>query len=134
MMSILKINDQNEIYYELIEPKDNRHTFVFVNALTGNTNAWNGIIGDKITEDGNGFLTYNFRGQDNSKFSDELKSTGKDGSITAQLFTANPKNPKNTKELKNHQKLKKVKQKWFGFLKSLAKMDVTIESCSKMIP
>ena len=49
-MSILKINDQNEIYYELTEPKDNRHTFVFVNALTGNTNAWNGIIGDKITD------------------------------------------------------------------------------------
>ena len=71
-MSILKINNQNKIYYELTEPKDNRHTFVFVNALTGNTNAWNGIIGDKITKDGNGFLTYNFRGQDNSKFSEEL--------------------------------------------------------------
>ena len=71
-MSILKINDQNEIYYELTEPKGNGHTFVFVNALTGNTTAWNGTIRDKIIEDGNGFLTYNFRGQDNSKFSEEL--------------------------------------------------------------
>ena len=71
-MSILKIDDQNEIYYEFTEPKGNGHTFVFVNALTGNTAAWNGVIGDKITEEGNGFLTYNFRGQDLSKFNDEL--------------------------------------------------------------
>ena len=71
-MSILKIDDQNEIYYEFTEPKDNGHIFVFVNALTGSTAAWNGIIGDKITEEGNGFLTYNFRGQDFSKFSNEL--------------------------------------------------------------
>ena len=72
MMSFLKIDELNEIYYELTEPKGNGHTFVFVNALTGNTTAWNGTIGDKIIEDGNGFLTYNFRGQDNSKFSEEL--------------------------------------------------------------
>ncbi len=71
-MSFLKIDDQNEIYYEFTKPKNNGHTFVFVNALTGNTTAWNGIIGDKITENGNGFLAYNFRGQDNSKFSEEL--------------------------------------------------------------
>ncbi len=71
-MSILKIDDQNEIYYELTEPKSNGFTFVFINALTGSTTAWNGIIGDKIMEDGNGFLAYNFRGQDNSKFSDEI--------------------------------------------------------------
>ena len=71
-MSFLKIDELNEIYYELTEPKGNGHTFVFVNALTGNTTAWNGTIGDKIIEDGNGFLTYNFRGQDNSKFSEEL--------------------------------------------------------------
>ena len=55
-MSILKIDDQNEIYYEFTEPKGNGHTFVFVNALTGSTAAWNGIIGDKITEEGMVFL------------------------------------------------------------------------------
>ena len=53
-MSILKIDDQNEIYYELTEPKGNGF-FVFVNALTGSTTAWNGIIGKK-TQEGNGFL------------------------------------------------------------------------------
>ena len=71
-MSTLKINDQNEIYYEFTEPKGNGHTFVFVNALTGSTAAWNGIIGDIITEEGNGYLTHNFRGQEISKFSNEL--------------------------------------------------------------
>ncbi len=34
-MSILKIDDQNEIYYEYIEPKGDGHTFVFVNAFYG---------------------------------------------------------------------------------------------------
>ncbi len=71
-MSFLKIDELNEIYYEFIGPKDNGYTFVFVNALTGNTTAWNGEIGEKIIEDGNGFLTYNFRGQDKSKFDGKL--------------------------------------------------------------
>ena len=71
-MSFLKIDELNEIYYEFIGPKDNGYTFVFVNALTGNTTAWNGEIGKKIIEDGNGFLAYNFRGQDKSKFDGKL--------------------------------------------------------------
>lgn len=71
-MPFLKIDEANEIYYEFTEPKDNGHTFVFVNALTGNTTAWNGCIGKKIIEDGNGFLTYNFRGQEKSIFDYKL--------------------------------------------------------------
>ena len=71
-MSFLKIDEVNEIYYEFIEPKNNGYTFVFVNALTGNTSAWNGAIGEKIIEDGNGFLAYNFRGQEQSKFDNGL--------------------------------------------------------------
>ena len=71
-MSILKIDELNEIYYEFTEPKDNGYTFVFVNALTGNTTAWNGAIGEKIIKEGNGFLAYNFRGQDKSKFDERL--------------------------------------------------------------
>tara|TARA_B100000123_G_C25708014_1_gene418530 strand:- start:45 stop:854 length:810 start_codon:yes stop_codon:yes gene_type:complete len=72
-MSFLKIDEFNEIYYEFTEPKDNGYTFVFVNALTGNTTAWNGAIGQKIIEEGNGFLAYNFRGQEQSKFDNKLK-------------------------------------------------------------
>ena len=63
-MSLLKIDDKNEIYYEYIEPKLNGYTFIFVNALTGNTDTWNGEIGSKLTEQGNGYLAYNFRGQE----------------------------------------------------------------------
>ncbi len=67
-MTILKIDEQNEIYYEYVEPKGNGYTFVFVNALTGNTSAWNGEIGQIVLDQGNGYLAYNFRGQAKSKF------------------------------------------------------------------
>ena len=36
-MAILKIDNNNEIYYEYISPKPEGKTFVFVNALTGST-------------------------------------------------------------------------------------------------
>ena len=74
-MSIFKINDQNEIYYEFTEPKGNGHTFVFVNALTGNTSAWNGVIGKRLKDEGYGYLTYNFRGQINSSFDENINLT-----------------------------------------------------------
>ena len=71
-MCILKIDDQNQIYYEYIEPKQNGYTFIFVNALTGSTTTWNNEIGQKIIDEGNGYLTYNFRGQEKSKFDPKL--------------------------------------------------------------
>ena len=71
-MSILKIDNENEIYYEYVEPKDSGYTFVFVNALTGNTDAWTGEIGKTVIEEGNGYLAYNFRGQEKSKFNEDL--------------------------------------------------------------
>ena len=67
-MSYFKIDENNEIYYEYEPPKGNGYTFVFVNALTGNTTAWNGEIGKNVLSEGNGYLAYNFRGQINSKF------------------------------------------------------------------
>ena len=72
-MAIFKIDEKNELYYEYIPPKNGGCTCVFVNALTGNTTTWNGAIGEKIIEDGNGFLAYNFRGQEQSKFDNKLK-------------------------------------------------------------
>ena len=71
-MSILKIDEKNQIYYEYIEPKNNGYTFIFVNALTGSTTTWNNEIGQKIIDEGNGYLTYNFRGQEKSKFDQKL--------------------------------------------------------------
>ena len=30
----------------------------FVNTLTGNTSAWNGVIGKRVRDAGHGYLTY----------------------------------------------------------------------------
>ena len=52
--------------------EDNGFTFVFVNALTGNTTAWNGTVGENVVKEGNGYLAYNFRGQAHSKFDNNI--------------------------------------------------------------
>ena len=46
-----------------------------MNTLTGNTSAWNGVIGKKIIYKGHGYLTYNFRGQVNSSFDETINLT-----------------------------------------------------------
>ncbi len=45
---------------------------MFLNALTGNTSAWNGVIGKRVRDAGHGYLTYNFRGQINSSFDESI--------------------------------------------------------------
>ena len=67
-MSKLYIDQKNSLYYEYVESVKNTFTYVFVNALTGNTSAWNGVIGKKLKDEGHGYLTYNFRGQIDSSF------------------------------------------------------------------
>ena len=47
-MSILKLDNNNEIYYEYEEPKEDGYTCVFVNALTGDTSAWTGLISENL--------------------------------------------------------------------------------------
>ena len=71
-MSIFKIDDQNEIYYEYVPPKNGGFTCVFVNALTGDVSAWNGSIGENLIKNNDGYLVYNFRGQAKSKFETNL--------------------------------------------------------------
>ena len=72
-MTIYKIDENNEIYYEYEPPsRENGYTCIFVNALTGDTSAWTGLIGQGLKNDGNGYLAYNFRGQKNSKFDPSL--------------------------------------------------------------
>ena len=71
-MAIFKIDDDNEIYYEYVEPKDGGFTCVFVNALTGDVSAWNGFIGESVVKNKDGYLVYNFRGQAKSKFDRNL--------------------------------------------------------------
>ncbi len=68
-MAFLDLGDDAALYYEHEVPADSGCTFVFVNALTGNTGAWQGEIGPYLRERGYGTLAYNFRGQPESRFS-----------------------------------------------------------------
>ncbi len=94
-MSILKMDEKNQIYYEYIEPKNNGYTFIFVNALTGSTTTWNNEIGQKIIDEGNGYLTYNFRGQEKSKFDQKL-SLDTDIIVSDLCLLIDSLNPRNT--------------------------------------
>ena len=60
-VSKLEIDQENSLYYEFEEGKQNTYTYVFVNAFTGNTSALNGVIGKSERDAGHGYLTYNFR-------------------------------------------------------------------------
>ena len=75
LVSNLDIDKKNSLYFEYEEGKQNTYTYVFVNALTGNTSAWNGVIGKRVKDEGHGYLTYNFRGQINSSFDDSINLT-----------------------------------------------------------
>ena len=75
LVSKLDIDEKNSLYYEHEEYKRNAYTYVFVNALTGNTSAWNGIIGKKLKDEGHGSLAYNYRGQINSSFDERIDLT-----------------------------------------------------------
>lgn len=84
IVSKLNIDQKNSLYYEFEEGKKNTYTYVFVNALTGNTTAWNGLIGKRVRDAGHGYLTYNFRGQINSSFDESMNLTSE--IITSDLL------------------------------------------------
>ncbi len=58
-------------------------TFVFVNALTGSTDAWETTVAPTLRAQGFGTLSYNFRGQTDSPFDPALELT--DRVIVADL-------------------------------------------------
>lgn len=67
------LSPHDSLYYEYEAPKaESGFTFIFFNALTGDTNNWETIIGPRLREAGHGTLAYNLRGQTNSKFSPGL--------------------------------------------------------------
>ena len=74
-MSMLQISAGEELYYEYTEPVSTSKTFVFVNALTGNTGMWSGQICEHLQSAGYGTLCYNFRGQQDTVFRDETDLT-----------------------------------------------------------
>ncbi len=84
-MPVLKLGPTDGLYYEYDAPADGRHTLVFVNALTGNTGAWQDVIGPALRASGLGTLCYNFRGQADSSFDPGM--TFSDGQIVGDLVT-----------------------------------------------
>ena len=73
-MPDFQLGPQDSLYYEYAAPTiENGFTFIFFNALTGDTNNWETVIGPRLREAGHGTLAYNLRGQTNSKFSPGLK-------------------------------------------------------------
>ena len=75
-MSIFRLGPQDGLYYEHQALADSeRSTFVFFNALTGDTTNWEAVICPILRDNGYGTLTYNMRGQTESPFSPELEFT-----------------------------------------------------------
>ena len=73
----LYLDQKSSLYYEFEEGKQNSYTYVFVNALTGNTSVWNDVINKRVRDLGHSYLTYNFRGQINSSFDKSMNFTSK---------------------------------------------------------
>lgn len=74
-MPHLEIADGESLYYEYAAPGAKGCTFVFVNALTGNFQMWQAVIGPKLREAGYGTLVYNFRGQAESRTAPATRPT-----------------------------------------------------------
>jgi pimeloyl-ACP methyl ester carboxylesterase len=73
-MPLLKLSPDDALYYEYKTPDAPAGcTFVFFNALTGDTTTWQSVIGPNLRAGGHGTLSYNLRGQTNSPFSPKLK-------------------------------------------------------------
>lgn len=73
-MPDFQLGPEDCLFYEYIAPtRENGFTMIFFNALTGDTNNWETVIGPRLREAGHGTLAYNLRGQTNSKFSPGLK-------------------------------------------------------------
>lgn len=75
-MSQLSISDTDGLYYEHTEPTvEGGKTFVFINAITGDTSMWENNLAPLLRDAGHGTLAYNFRGQANSPFKPGLELT-----------------------------------------------------------
>lgn len=70
-MTVFEIGANDGLFYDHAPPTaDDGITFVFFNALTGDTGAWEAEIGPALRDAGHGTLMWNFRGQKDSPFSD----------------------------------------------------------------
>ena len=83
-MAKLDLGPGRSVYYEYDAAPDGKPAFVFINALTGNTGAWQAEIGPALREAGFGTLCWNFRGQVDSEFA--AGDTLDEGTITSDLM------------------------------------------------
>ena len=74
-MPRLQLAAGEALYYDYAAPDAGSKTFVFVNALTGNTDMWTGEICPRLRAAGYGTLCYNFRGQAKTDFADDTALT-----------------------------------------------------------
>ncbi len=73
-MSVMRLDAEDGLYFEHHKPiSDASPTFVFFNALTGDTSAWEGVLGPILRNAGFGTLAYNMRGQADSPFSPRIE-------------------------------------------------------------
>lgn len=80
----LVLGDRDGLFYLHHAPtRPGAPTFVFVNALTGSTDAWEAAVAPALRAQGFGTLSYNFRGQTGSPFDPALELT--DRVIVADL-------------------------------------------------
>ena len=70
-MSLLETGPGEGLYYEFEAPTANQPTLVFVNALTGSIENWQGVVDPTLREAGLGVLRYNLRGQEKSPVNDD---------------------------------------------------------------
>ncbi|MHA3980827.1 alpha/beta fold hydrolase [Halovulum sp. GXIMD14794] len=75
-MADLRFDSENALYFLHTRPvRSGAPTFVFVNALTGSTSHWENAVAPGLRSRGFGTLSYNFRGQEKSKFDPSLELT-----------------------------------------------------------
>ena len=94
-MAHLDIAPGEALYYEYDAPGAAGATFVFVNALTGNTGTWqHADIGPALRAAGYGTLAWNFRGQAQTRFGASTALTPKLVVEDLQRVVAHEKPPK----------------------------------------
>ena len=95
-MAIFELSSNEGLYYEYTEPGSaDKLTFVFFNALTGDTGMWANTVATPLTDAGHGVLLYNMRGQANSAFKPDtvLDQTLIVDDAKKLLASINPPNP-----------------------------------------
>lgn len=80
-MATLQLDAENALFYLHAPAASGGRTFVFFNALTGDTGMWEGVIGARLRQAGHGTLSFNYRGQTGSPF-------GRDTVLDARCIVA----------------------------------------------